>query len=149
MVILTGCEKQKEIKPKAVFSTDFTLEYNTMQIKGELERDKNGEIKVEISKPDKLKGLSFFTRGEKIYIKFKGIQTCVEKESLPNGASPVLIKEVFTVILSGEMPEFKRSENVYKGEVNTTEGKANITLDTNGSLKRIEIKNHGFIIKFN
>lgn len=149
ILVLTGCGKSKDIKPKTVFSSSFTLEYNTMQIKGNLKTEENGEIVADISKPDRLNGFQIRTDKEDIYIKFKGLETKVDENKLPNTASITLIKKLFSDILNGENIEFEETENGYTAVFDTELGEVQVQLNTDRSIKQIGLKNQGFLLKFN
>lgn len=149
ILVLTGCGKSKDIKPKTVFSSSFTLEYNTMQIKGNLKTEENGEIVADISKPDRLNGFQIRTDKEDIYIKFKGLETKVDENKLPNTASITLIKKLFSDILNGENIEFEETENGYTAVFDTELGEVQVQLNADRSIKQIGLKNQGFLLKFN
>lgn len=149
ILVLTGCGKSKDIKPKTVFSSSFTLEYNTMQIKGNLKTAENGEIVADISKPDRLNGFQIRTDKEDIYIKFKGLETKVDENKLPNTASITLIKKLFSDILNGENIEFEETENGYTAVFDTELGEVQVQLNADRSIKQIGLKNQGFLLKFN
>lgn len=149
ILVLTGCGKSKDIKPKTVFSSSFTLEYNTMQIKGNLKTEENGEIVADISKPDRLNGFQIRTDKEDIYIKFKGLETKVDENKLPNTASITLIKKLFSDILNGENIEFEETENCYTAVFDTELGEVQVQLNADRSIKQIGLKNQGFLLKFN
>lgn len=149
ILVLTGCGKNKDIKPKTVFSSSFTLEYNTMQIKGNLKTEENGEIVADISKPDRLNGFQIRTDKEDIYIKFKGLETKVDENKLPNTASITLIKKLFSDILNGENIEFEETENGYTAVFDTELGEVQVQLNADRSIKQIGLKNQGFLLKFN
>ena len=108
--ILTGCETQKEIKAKTVFENNFTLEYNTLQIKGVLKTTADGEIKVNVKKPDNLNGLEIKTKDDKITASFKGIKTTLDENKIndPNCVKAVLTKDGRALYFSRSRVPFKR-----------------------------------------
>ncbi|MBQ7128778.1 MAG: hypothetical protein IJO19_02180 [Clostridia bacterium] len=147
--ILTGCETQKEIKAKTVFENNFTLEYNTLQIKGVLKTTADGEIKVNVKKPDNLNGLEIKTKDDKITASFKGIKTTLDENKIPNTAFFTLIKRVFSNIIRSNSLEYKQAENGYKSVQKTDFGDVEIYLTEDCTVKKIGIKNQGFLLTFN
>lgn len=118
-----------------------------MQAKGGLKTTQNGEIEVDITKPENLKGLEIRTENDEVFIKFKGIETKVSEEKLPTGASVTLVKKVFTEILNGENLSFERVENGYKAQTDSEFGKVEILLGEDEKIKKIEFKNQGLVLK--
>lgn len=120
-----------------------------MQFNGNLKTFESGEIEVLLDKPDNLSGLKIKTKGEKVVVNFKGITTTLENEKIPNTAFFTLIKKVFCNIIRKNKLEFKQIENGYKSVQKTDFGDIDIYLNNNCEIKKIEIKNQGFLLLLN
>ncbi len=147
LLTLTGCQKEKEIKPQTVFSASFSLSYNEMQIKGEFSADEEKNVSVSVNSPDTLKGLRADFDGEKFDISYNGMAVTYQKSDLPDGAFFKLVCLALEKISSTEGMTFEETDDGYSSTADTELGSMTITLDTDYYIKSIEIPSQGFYLK--
>lgn len=147
MLTFTGCQKTAQIKPQLVFSADYTLEYNEMQIKGTLLAEDDGNVSISVTSPKTLKGLFAKTDGENFEVNYNGISLSYSKDNLPDGVFFKMILISLEKIKTSEQLDFEKVEDKYIATESTALGDVEITLDENFYIEKIEIPTQGFYLK--
>lgn len=149
ILTFTGCEKSSEIKPQNIFKSAFTLNYNSLQICGDISVSENNQIDITVNRPDKLKGLKVKVLNQKATVSFKGITTELDEKQLPEGAFFELLNTALKQIVSSETAVYQKHENEYQAEIDTGLGKMKVILNDEFFIKSISIDSQGFTVKFN
>lgn len=144
----TGCAKEEEVKPKTVFDSNFTLNYNGLQIKGDMSVNEGGEINIETSSPISLKGMKVKIKDDICFVSYKGIQTEFKTADLPESAYFALISSSIKQITNSETLRFEENENGYSASEQTPFGKIEVMLDKEFSITSVVLKSQGFNLKF-
>lgn len=147
IVTLTGCKANTEVKPQSVFSSKFTLDYNSLQIKGELESLADGQINVTVSSPESLNGMKVNINDDKINVNYKGLKTSYTVSELPNSTFFLLAKSSLDKVLKGENMQYEKQDDGYASTVESEFGDIAVTLNKDFKITSITIEQQGFYLK--
>ena len=147
MLTFTGCQKETEIKPQSVFSADFTLSYNEMQIKGEIEAYETQKVKIKVASPESLAGMSATAENDNFEINYNGMSVSYTKDDLPEGAFFKLVLMSLDKIIDRDGLEFESTDGGYTATEETELGDMTIFLSDKFFIESIKIPNQGFNLK--
>ena len=145
--MFTGCENQKQIEPKTVLNTGFTLYYNEMQINGELISNNDNSVEINVSSPEMLKGLKVSAKDDKFDAVYNGIKVSYTKNDLPDGAFFKLILISLQKITQSDSLLFEKIDDKYQATEKSDLGDIKITLNKDFYIEKIEIPNQSFNLK--
>ena len=135
------------MKPQNVFASGFTLDYNGMEIVGDLGVEDSGKINIKVAKPKALSGMTVAIFGDKVKVNYLGISSELDKKDLPSGAFFTLINSVMGEINSNESKNFKKSGDNFEANFDSEFGEINVVLDKSFFIKSVKIANRGFNLK--
>lgn len=152
-LLLSACDNnlfKNQIEPIVYFCSKFCASNQGDFIEGNLNIEKDGNIKLEISAPPQSKGLTFSKLNNDIIISFNGLSMKFDDKILPESSYVSTIFEVLDCIKSKNNYNLISNENsisTFVGKYNNFDFEFKID-NSNGFIKEINIpkKNINFTL---
>ena len=151
IVFLTsGCrsENKSENEITTMFSADFDAEYKDMTIQGSIVAGVHGNTEIKFTYPETISGLSVTYKEGDIQLGINSLQSTADETYLPDESLPKIIYSVVNVLMNigDSVPE--NAENYTTYQIDLSQGKCDLTVNSNGFLTEADIKDKDVKIIF-
>ena len=133
-----GCSEKLPHKANLHLNTSFIGKIGEMSLSGLLIYSEEGQMYMEISTPDELKGLSF-SFDEELTIGYRGLNAMSEGDYLSSSSFVMGIKNALDSIRLNDPTPTKEDENAYLFQSKSDSGCSKVYTDVKGDVLKLVV----------
>lgn len=143
---LSGCARDGRQGLKTDFSADFTAQYGEMELSGRLTYTGEKSLKLELSSPETLEGLTVGYRGGELSLGKNGLLCTADEAYLPAGSFPSMLKTALGSVVSAA----ENGQLTFDGQEAQTDtpfGSCELTVDSEGIPVTLSLSGRNFSVE--
>ncbi len=146
-LVMAGCGEKKEVKPVTDgLQCDISVSYNGMQIKGRLQKPKDGTCAIKITDPPALAGVTMSFTEKGVKLGYLGLSYTLSADALPETGFGQILVNTLNNAKTGLSGTKSGDEYILKGSGET--GSFTLTVDQNALPKKLSVPSAGFEADF-
>ena len=146
-LFLSACNK-KQLEPLSYFCSKFCFSNQGTLTEGNLNIEKDGSIKLEITAPSQIKGLTFLKSNNETTVSFKGLNLTSCDKIFPESSCVSFVFDILNGIKSKNNYNLISSDDsfsLFAGKCNNLEFELKVENKT-GFIKEIKLPKQNFIL---
>ena len=148
VIIFCSCNQVEKANLLTSFSANFTAEYNSMNISGNVTTNNEAVTNISITSPETISGLNINYKGSEMQISRETLICSADEAYLPQESFPSILKSILKAVSEGRTSLISQEDNSSTYSVNTNLGNCEIKADKGGNIKQASIREYKFRIMF-